>query len=126
MRWQNFASAIADKSRAYRSVGLPVLNSDGSVVAFAASNDDGWRVVRDCKEGPRFDWVGNMVVSLDGKRLAETREAERLKSFVVVSGNPGPSFNRVTPPVISDDGRRFAYVVDDGSHRRLVSPSGMG
>lgn len=154
------------KSRAYRAVGLPVLSTDGSIVAFAASNDDGWRVVRNCREGERYDWVGNLVLHRDGRRLAytaERREAGKLKGFVVVDGVSGPSFDRVTPPVVSEDGStvaygglsngawavivgreetpvqgeltrvflnnsgdKVAYVIDNGSHRRMVSPDGTG
>jgi hypothetical protein len=154
------------KSRSYRSVGLPALSEDGSVVAFAASNDDGWRVVRNGKSGPRFDWVGNLVLHPGGGRLAysaEAREAGKLKCFIVVDGVAGPSFDRVTPPVLSGDGGTVAYaglrdgewsiiagrraspvrgevtrvilshdgaevgfVVDEGTHRRLITPSGVG
>lgn len=154
------------KSRAYRSVGLPVLSADGSVVAFAASNEDGWRVVRNSKEGERYDWVGNLILHADGRRLAyaaERREAGKLKAFVVVDGAPGPGFDRVLPPIISEDGStvaygalsngewavlvggeetpvrgeltrvflsssgdKVAYVIDDGSHRRMVGPEGTG
>ena len=154
------------KSRAYRSVGLPVLSADGSVVAFAASNEDGWRVVRNCKEGERYDWVGNLTLHPTGRRLAytaERREAGKLKAFVVVDGAPDPTFDRVIPPIFSEDGStiaygglsngewavivgreetpvrgeltrvflsssgdKVAYVIDEGSHRRMVSPEGTG
>jgi hypothetical protein len=133
---------------------------------FAASTDDGWRVMRNGKPGPRFDWVGNLVLHPGGGRLAYTaegREAGKLASFVVVDGVAGPSFDRVTPPVLSGDGSTVAYaglrdgvwsviagrrelpvegevirvilshdgtqvgyIVDERSHRRLVSPSGTG
>lgn len=154
------------KSRSYQAVGLPVLSADGSVVAFAASDGDGWRVVRNGRKGPRFDWVGNVVLHPSGSRLAYTaehREAGTLQAFVVVDGVPGPSFDRVTPPTLSGDGKavsygamkqgawslvmahqelpvdgevsrvllnadggRLAYVVEEGSRRRLVGPAGSG
>jgi hypothetical protein len=100
------------RSRPYRSVGLPVLSDDGSIVAFAASNDDGWRVLWNSRPGPRFDWVGNLVLHPSGRRLAytaERREAGKLKFFTVVDGIAGPSFDRVTPPVLSGDGTTVAY-----------------
>lgn len=154
------------KSRAYQSVGLPALSENGSVVAFAASDGDGWRIIRNGKVGPRFDWVGNLALHPGGGRLAytaELREAGKLKSVVVVDGVAGPSFDRVTPPVLSGDGSivgyaglkdrdwtivvgprefpvsgdvtrvvlshdatQFAYAVDEGTHRRVIGPSGSG
>lgn len=83
---------------AYLSVGLPAAR--GREVAYAASDGEGWFVVRGGVEGPRFDWIGDVRL---GMRLAYV--AERRGMFlIVVDGEPGPAWDRVTAPAVAEDG----------------------
>lgn len=68
--------------------------AEGGHLAYPAQLDDGWVVIHDGVQGPRFDAIGE--VQLHGPHLAYTAESAG-KWLVVLDGKSGEPFDTVLP-----------------------------
>jgi hypothetical protein len=102
-------------------LGKPVLNANGSRLAYPALAGREWRVVVDEVAGAPFDAIMDRSITFDptGRRLGYV--ARRGDSVhVVVDGSAGRGWDAVGRLAFADDGRRFAYVARLGGQMMLV------
>jgi len=119
--------ALVESAPAIRGDSL-AFAAGGELVYAVRERGGGERVVRGGEAGPRYDEVGPVAVSPDGRRVGYP--ARRGGTWVVaVDGEELPGGAWVSTPVFSPDGRRVAYlarrkgvsgvfaVVDGRAHR---------
>lgn len=78
-------------------------------------------VVVDGKEGGRYREVdaGSILFAPDGKRMAYTA-GDGQKQFVILDGQKGPAFGRVSDLGFGGSGKRFAYRSREGLKEYVV------
>ncbi len=98
-----------------------VMTPDGRHVAYIVIGKKTVKVVEDGKPGPDYDNVGakTLVFSPDGNHLAYGAKKGEMFSLVL-DGQPGPEFKWAFAPRFSPDGKRLAYIVEDGKQRVVV------
>lgn len=102
-------------------VGVPVLNADGSRLAYAALAGGAWRAVVDEMPGVPFDAIMERSITFDasGRHLAYA--ARRGDSVhVVVDESAGRGWDAVARLAFADDGEHVAYVARAGTQTMLV------
>jgi hypothetical protein len=101
------------------------MSRDGAHLAYAALDDEGWRVVHDGKLGPIVDAVmsNTLTISPDGARLAWVG-LKRGLSHAFVDGAVYGAFSLIGRPIFSSDSRRFAFVGARGDSLRAVVDGG--
>jgi Tol biopolymer transport system component len=85
---------------------------DSKHVTYTVQADNKWFVVADGKEYPEA--IGLITFSPDGSRIAYpasivTNSIFKDKVFFMLDGVKGKSYDSVTDPVFSSDGKSFAY-----------------
>jgi hypothetical protein len=110
-------------------VGNLALHPSGDRLAYTAENREAGAlrafVVFDGVPGPHFSRVTPPVLSGDGNTVAYA--GLRAGRWTLVVGQQElPVDGEVSRIFLSTDGGRVGYVLEDGSSRRLVAPSGPG
>lgn len=88
-------------------------------VAWVDERDGEFSVVHDGRAGKRYDAVGKLALSPDGRRCAYGALADG-KWRMVVDGKEGAPFSTVKDPVFSPDGAHLAYQAMAGERWHLV------
>ena len=99
----------------YDSVSDPVLNADGSLVAYAAGKGSRKYLVVGNEKTVKFSLIDRISFGPDGATVA-FRAGQYGKQLVVVGENRSDEFDEVvTGPVWSADGRKVAFTARRGS-----------
>jgi hypothetical protein len=86
----------------------PLFSPDSKRVAYKAKDDDKQLVVVDGIEGPRHEYLGQLVFSPDSKRFAYV--AQDHDGFrVIVDGRRGPTYDLILGLVFSADSYELVY-----------------
>ncbi len=95
-----------------RGIGVDalVLTDDGHL-AYPAEFADGWSVIHDGREGPRFDAIGEL--QLKDNHLAYTAEKAG-KWLAVHDGNPTEPFDTILPGSLTLTGSHVAFAAQQG------------
>lgn len=83
-------------------------------------------VVIDQAEGPKYDNVGNLIFSSDGKRSAYIANKDS-KTFVILDGQEGNKYDGMNLLLFSPDGKQLAYrgkKLVDGQERWVLVQNG--
>lgn len=103
----------------YDEMTMPVFDSEGTRLAYAARRGNKWFVVVNGTEGSAFDMVVTPKFSPDGSRLIY-RVRQQGARFVVIADTQGrtvqehPHYEAIWEPVFSPDGKSVAYGVKTG------------
>ena len=110
-------------------VGIPVFSPDGTAVSYPVLQSadflpdkrpkHGFVVVGN-KKGPKFDFVGEPVFSLNGTSIAHLAKVGE-KEFIVLGDKTGPEFDEVQSPVFSPDGHTIAYQAKQNQRQFIVA-----
>lgn len=97
-----------------RQVSFPLtLSGNGSVLAWRVTMGEGYQVIVDGVPGPGYGSTGLPVASFDGKVVAYRASQGEDSWFIVVNGKKvSETFEGVTDPAVSRDGRVLAYGVE--------------
>lgn len=110
------------EGKQYDMVGLPYFNPDSQHVAYTAKAGKRWFVVVDGIEEKQYDGMMPLspIFSPDFKRVAYRVEQAGNKSFVVVEGQRGKTYDYTDHLSFSPDGQRVAYIATEGDKPFLV------
>lgn len=103
-----------------------VFSSDFSRVAYKVELPGGKRAVKlDGKIGPAFPQVdnGSMMFSRDSRRfvyVASNGDGQPASATVVLDGQPGETYERVSALTFSPDSSHLAYIADRAGKERVV------
>jgi hypothetical protein len=130
---------VVTESATYEAKGAPaslrdgglVLSADGAHVAFAVRRGDSVVVVHDGKEGPASPASSafDIAMSASGARVAYpavSGEGGRQRRVVLDHRPLEAEHDAVGSLVFSPDGKRFAYVGEDGGRRSVVVDGKVG
>jgi hypothetical protein len=84
------------------------MSVDGLHIAYVAHGANQWVIVKDEQEVYAAEFEMLLGLSRDGSRLAHSQGSEH--ATMLIDDKPGHSYNYVTSPVFSPDGRHVAYV----------------
>lgn len=102
---------------AYEAVGALVV--EGEHVAYAALDEEGWRVVRDREPGPRFESIrAGSIVLAEGHVAYAARDASGMRA--VVDGRVGPAYEQVEGLGFAGKGLLSAYAGYSSAGARCV------
>jgi Tol biopolymer transport system component len=97
----------------------PVFSTHGGGVAYRVDKGDSVYVVHNGHPGTRYDAVGAIALSPDGRRIAYGALAAG-KWRMIIDGKEGAGFSTVKSPLFSPDGRHLAYQAMSGEKWYLV------
>jgi hypothetical protein len=104
----------------FTEVSPPVVSSDGSTVAYAATIQPGkMAAVINDKQGQIYEGVGRPVIAAKSNMVAYRAIANR-KAFIIYGGVKQDEFVEVSDPALSVDGGKLAYRANDREGYHLV------
>ncbi|MEI8234620.1 MAG: hypothetical protein WCH57_08035 [Verrucomicrobiota bacterium] len=120
---RQFVVADGRAGAPYGRIGVESLqfSPDGKHMVYFAEKGARKFVVNDGQEGPDLEGMmpGSLRVSPDSRRVAcVVRKGE--KFAVLVDGKEEPMYEKLDPPVFSEDGRHVAYVAGTMTGRLVV------
>ncbi|MGE4518090.1 MAG: hypothetical protein AB7E04_01095 [Desulfobacteraceae bacterium] len=90
--------------------GTPFFAPESGIPVFTVFSDYKDFAVIDGKEQKKYDGLGKIIVSSDGKNFAYRAQTGN-KQFVVINGKEEKSFDGIkNDPVFSPDGKKTAYI----------------
>ncbi len=115
--------AVVDEveSGPYADVRVEAVGDDGR--AFLIITEvDGDRLVFGNQKHPVYDWVFDVRLDSDGRRLAY-RAGKNRTWRMVIDGQEGPAFDQLKAPHFSPDGKRIGYVGQRAGKWRFIIDS---
>jgi hypothetical protein len=97
----------------------PIFSKNGGGVAYRDENDEQVYVVHNGNAGKRYDAVGAIALSPDGRRIAYGALVGG-KWHMIIDGKVGTAFSTVKSPLFSPDGNHLAYQAMSGEKWYLV------
>ncbi|HNX04869.1 MAG TPA: hypothetical protein PKI32_05170, partial [Opitutales bacterium] len=124
-KWYMVLDEVVGES-AFDSVDIPVMNADGSVLAFKATLGDRSVLVVNGKAALVTADIRTPIVSPQGSFVAAETMEDNKKWSIFLNGDATPVFDAVSNLTLSADGKHFSVAARSGKEWMVISDMKIG